>query len=90
MDSEDTSTQKRDDHQGVAEEIESFHDNDTDTDEVEVPKLTVDNRKEFEAKFVRKLDMRLLPLMMLICMTFHSIEIRIVCIVLTNKPGKMF
>ncbi|KAJ5802991.1 uncharacterized protein N7503_005441 [Penicillium pulvis] len=64
MNSEDISTRKRDDHHGVAEEIEISPDN--DIDEVNNPKLIVDNRKKLEAKFVRKLDMRLLPLMMLI------------------------
>lgn len=95
MDSGATSTGKRNDHQGVAEEIEGFQgndidDHDIDNDEVELPKFIVDDRKELEAKFVRKLDMRLLPLMMLICMTFHSIGIRIACIVVANKPWKMF
>lgn len=81
MNSEDISTRKRDDHHGVAEEIEITPDN--GIDEVEIPKLIVDNRKEFEAKFVRKLDMRLLPLMMLICM-IHT-GIRVVCIIFANK-----
>lgn len=86
MNSEDISTRKRDDHHGVAEEIEISPDN--EINEVGIPKLMVDNRKEFEAKFVRKLDMRLLPLMMLICMI--RTEIRVVCIVFTNKSWKMF
>ncbi|KAJ6005846.1 hypothetical protein N7451_003790 [Penicillium sp. IBT 35674x] len=64
MNSEGPSTRKRDDHHEVAEEIEISPDNDIGA--MEIPKLIVENRKEIEAKFVRKLDMRLLPLMMLI------------------------
>lgn len=36
--------------------------------EVEITNLIIPDRDEFERKFVRKLDFRLLPLMMLICM----------------------
>lgn len=86
MNSEDIFTKKRDDHHGVAEEIEISPDN--DINEVGIPKLMVDNRKELEAKFVRKLDMRLLPLMMLICM-IHTGS-RVVYIVFANESWKMF
>ncbi|KAJ5261214.1 hypothetical protein N7478_011809 [Penicillium angulare] len=50
---------------GVAGEVEVS--GRTDTVEIEMTKMhQIDNRKELEAKFVRKLDLRLLPLMMLI------------------------
>ncbi|KAJ5939212.1 hypothetical protein N7466_002346 [Penicillium verhagenii] len=65
-DSENTYARKTHDNHGISEEIESLRDVDTDTDEVEIPKLNIHNRQELEAKLVRKLDTRLLPLMMLI------------------------
>lgn len=38
-----------------------------DASDVEITAIIIPNRRELERKFVRKLDFRLLPLMMLIC-----------------------
>ncbi|KAJ5945859.1 hypothetical protein N7454_002698 [Penicillium verhagenii] len=65
-DAENSYARKTHDNHGTSEEIESLRDVDTDTDEVEIPNLNIDNRQVLEAKLVRKLDTRLLPLMMLI------------------------
>ncbi|KAJ5313522.1 ATPase AAA-type core [Penicillium atrosanguineum] len=54
------------DHHGETEEDETFTKFGKDISEVEVATLMLENRKELEKKFLRKLDMRLLPLMMLI------------------------
>lgn len=60
--------QKTDD--GVAEEFE-FRKDEKDLAQVEVATLNLENRAELEKKLVWKLDMRLLPLMMLICMHYR-------------------
>lgn len=67
---------KKEGAHGVAEEVEVS--GKTDTVEIEMTKMhQIDNRKELEAKFVRKLDLRLLPLMMLICEMFYHVQITI-------------
>lgn len=62
---------KKDDGHGAADEVETL-DHAKDIAQVEVSVLALENRKDMEKKFVRKLDMRLLPLMMLICMRTWS------------------
>jgi len=49
----------------TAEELISF--DKSKIPEVEITNLLIPDRLEREKKFVRKLDLRLLPLMMLIC-----------------------
>jgi hypothetical protein len=58
---------KADDH-GQTGEVETFDKVGKDISEVEVANLTLENRHDMEKKLLWKLDMRLLPLMMLICM----------------------
>lgn len=55
------------DHNGGAEEIETFNTVKKDISEVEVATVNFENRKDMEKKLLWKLDMRLMPLMMLIC-----------------------
>lgn len=54
---------KNEDHQ----EIENLDNGLKDVSKVEITAVDIPNRAELERKFVRKLDFRLLPLMMLIC-----------------------
>ena len=49
----------------TAEDVTSFNKN--KIPEVEISNLLIPDRHERERKLVRKLDLRLLPLMMLIC-----------------------
>lgn len=55
------------DDNGGAEEIETFNTVKKDISEVEVATVNFQNRKDMEKKLLWKLDMRLMPLMMLIC-----------------------
>ncbi|CAI7578767.1 hypothetical protein N7533_003159 [Penicillium manginii] len=50
----------------ASEEVATFRQDENKIPEVVVTNLLIPNRDEFEKKFVRKLDLRLLPLMMLI------------------------
>ncbi|KAJ5098387.1 hypothetical protein N7532_005388 [Penicillium argentinense] len=59
-----SSLEKRD--EGAGDELETFPQDEKDVAKVEVANVIIPNRNELEKKFIRKLDMRLLPLMMLI------------------------
>lgn len=61
----------------AAQEVDTLQKDKADISEVEVANLLIPNRNELEKKFVRKLDLRLLPLMMLICMGQANRIIRI-------------
>jgi hypothetical protein len=56
------------DDRGQTGEVETFDKVGKDISEVEVANLILGNRHDMEKKLLWKLDMRLLPLMMLICM----------------------
>lgn len=58
------------DKNAAAEGVATFSQDENKIPEVAVTNLLISNRDEFEKKFVRKLDLRLLPLMMLICMCY--------------------
>lgn len=73
METDRKSDHKKVDDNGAAEEVGTF-DNAKDVSQVEVFTLTFENRNKMEKRLVRKLDMRLLPLMMLICKTLLSLQ----------------
>lgn len=79
MESEKKSDHKQTDD-GVAEELE-FRKDEKDLARVEVATLNIENRAELEKKLVWKLDMRLLPLMMLICMQdlSYALDVEVPC-----------
>jgi hypothetical protein len=56
----------------ASEDVATFRQDENKIPEVVVTNLLIPNRDEFEKKFVRKLDLRLLPLMMLICMYYAN------------------
>lgn len=56
----------------TAEGLATFRQDENKIPEVAVTNLLIPNRDEFEKKFVRKLDLRLLPLMMLICVYYRN------------------
>lgn len=63
--------------EAAAQEVDTLQKDKSDISEVEVANLLIPNRNELEKRFVRKLDLRLLPLMMLICMGLANRIIRI-------------
>ncbi|KAJ5690308.1 hypothetical protein N7462_004700 [Penicillium macrosclerotiorum] len=66
MDEDQRSKEAKNNDSGTTEELEVLRKSEKDVFELEMVSVTMENRKELEKKLLWKIDLRLLPLMMLI------------------------